>query len=178
MTCIVGLVDAGKVYIGGDSAGVEGLELTVLANRKVFRNGTMALGFTDSFRLGQLLRFALIVPDHDPRVDVERYMVTTFVDAVRACLKTGGYARRINEEESAGRFLVGYQGRLFLVDADYQVDCPADGFAAIGCGHQIAHGALYATQGRPAEERVRLALEAAERFSVGVRGPFVFEVLG
>ena len=38
MTCIVGLVHEGVVYIGGDSAGVAGLSLTVRADEKVFRN--------------------------------------------------------------------------------------------------------------------------------------------
>lgn len=177
MTCIVGLVDEGKVYIGGDSAGVAGLVLTVHADQKVFRNGPMVFGFTSSFRMGQLLRYALSVPDHDPRLDTDKYMVTTFVDAVRSCLKTGGYARKENEEESAGQFLVGYKGRIFCLDTDYQVACPDDAYIALGCGGQIARGALYATHGRPAEERLRLALEAAERFSAGVRAPFVVEVL-
>ena len=46
MTCIVGLVHEGVVYIGGDSAGVGGMSLTVRADEKVFRNGEflMALG--------------------------------------------------------------------------------------------------------------------------------------
>ena len=39
MTCIVGLVHGGKVYMGGDSAGVGGYCLTVRADEKVFRNG-------------------------------------------------------------------------------------------------------------------------------------------
>jgi hypothetical protein len=37
MTAIVGLVQAGSVYIGGDSAGVSGMSLTVRADAKVFR---------------------------------------------------------------------------------------------------------------------------------------------
>jgi hypothetical protein len=38
MTCIVGLVDKGDVYIGGDSAGVAGLSLSIRADEKVFGN--------------------------------------------------------------------------------------------------------------------------------------------
>lgn len=44
---------------------------------------------------------------------------------------------------------------------------------AVGCGDQIARGALYGTQMQPPKERIRIALEAAERFSAGVRGPFI-----
>lgn len=48
------------------------------------------------------------------------------------------------------------------------------GYAAVGCGEEIARGALFATRAaklRP-EKRAVVALEAAERFSAGVRGPF------
>jgi hypothetical protein len=51
MTCIVGLVDGGRVWLGGDSAGVSGWDLTVRADRKVFRNGPYVMGFTTSFRM-------------------------------------------------------------------------------------------------------------------------------
>jgi hypothetical protein len=54
---------------------------------------------------------------------------------------------------------------------------PADGFAAVGCGDQIAHGALFASSTLKGADRVRLALTAAERFSAGVRGPFHIESL-
>jgi ATP-dependent protease HslVU (ClpYQ) peptidase subunit len=177
MTCIVGLVHDGKVYMGGDSAGVCGYDLQVRADEKVFQNGEFIMGFCGSFRMGQLLRYKFKPPAHYPGVPDDEYMVTTFIDSVRECLKTGGYAWNENGRESGGRFLVGYRGHLFFIDNDYQVGRLADGFAAVGCGDQIAHGALYATIGKPPEERIKTALEAAERFSAGVRGPFVIKSL-
>ncbi|GAB5505802.1 MAG: hypothetical protein Rhirs2KO_09650 [Rhizobiaceae bacterium] len=177
MTCIVGLVENGAVYIGGDSAGVSDSYLTVRADRKVFRNSDFIMGFTSSFRMGQLLHRAFSPPQRHPDTDVEKFMVTEFVDAVRQCLKDGGYAEKHNEAERGGTFLVGYQGRLFRIDSDYQVGEAADAFDAVGCGHAIAQGALYANPaGRPLD-RLKIALEAAERFSSGVRGPFHFETL-
>jgi ATP-dependent protease HslVU (ClpYQ) peptidase subunit len=176
MTCIVGIAEGGRVYIGGDSAGVSGWDLTVRGDSKVFRNGDVVMGFTSSFRMGQLLRYKFVPPTHDAAHGVEQYMVTAFVDAVRDCLKAGGYAKRENDAESGGVFLVGYRGHLFAIQADYQVANSADGYTAVGCGDQIARGALYATAGRPPMERVMVALEAAERCSAGVRAPFVVEV--
>lgn len=173
MTCIVGLVDAGRVYIGGDSAGCSGWDLTVRADTKVFRNGQFLFGFTDSFRMGQLLRYALHPPERGEDETPYGFMVTTFIDAVRDCLAAGGVARKENGVESGGSFLVGYQGRLYCVQSDYQVAQSEDEFASVGCGSQVALGALYANRGNPAEERIRQALEAAERFSNGVRAPFV-----
>lgn len=179
MTCIVGIATAdGRVCIGGDSAGVAGWDLTVRADVKVFRNGPFLMGFTESFRMGQLLRYAFKPPLHYPEVDIDCYMVTTFVDAVRQCLKEGGVAGKSNEVESGGAFLVGYKGQLFEIDSDYQVGKPLDGYAAVGCGAQVALGAMFASKGSPSDERVLLALNAAERFNAGVRRPFMVEVMG
>lgn len=177
MTCIVGFVEGNTVWIGGDSAGVGGWDLTVRADRKVFRNGPMVFGFTTSFRMGQLLRYALTVPDRDPRVEVDRYMATTFIDAVRECLKSHGWAEREKEQERGGTFLVAYERRLFCVDSDYQVGSPVDNFAACGCGGEVARGALYATGHLFGRARAELALSAAERCCGGVRGPFHVESL-
>ena len=56
MTCIAGLVHDGAVYLAGDSAGCSGWDLTVRADPKVFVSGSYVMGFTTSFRMGQLLR--------------------------------------------------------------------------------------------------------------------------
>ncbi|WP_305784202.1 hypothetical protein [Symbioplanes lichenis] len=173
MTAIVGVEQGGRVFIGGDSAGVSGYSLTVRADEKVFRKDKYLFGFTTSFRMGQLLRYSLTLPK--PAGDLEAFMSTVFVDALRECLKTGGWARKENDREEGGTFLVGVKGRLFTVHDDYQVAQAADGFAAVGCGDELALGALYATAGTSLGPRKRVlrALGAAERFSAGVRGPFI-----
>jgi hypothetical protein len=172
MTCIAGLVDNGIVYIGGDSAGVGGLSLSVRADEKVFQNGEFIFGFTTSFRMGQLLRYSLNPPKNYENIDINKFMVTKFIESIRKCLKDGGYAYKNNEVESGGTFLVGYKGKLFKIDSDYQVGEELIGFDAVGCGENIALGSLYSTEGQPPKERILKALEAAERFSAGVRRPF------
>ncbi|WBB78750.1 hypothetical protein O7606_21425 [Micromonospora sp. WMMD882] len=174
MTAIVGLAQDGTVHIGGDSAGVSGLSLSVRADSKVFHTGRYLFGFTTSFRMGQLIRYSFD-PPKPKKGDLAAFMSTTFVDALRDCLKAGGWARKENDREEGGTFLVGVRGRLFTVYDDYQVAQAADGFAAVGCGEDIALGALYATAGTGLKpgRRVKVALRAAERFSAGVRGPFV-----
>jgi ATP-dependent protease HslVU (ClpYQ) peptidase subunit len=173
MTAIVGLVHRKTVYIGGDSAGASGWSLTVRADSKVFHNGDYLFGFTTSFRMGQLIRYALEPPR--PVGETDRFMATAFIDAVRECLKAGGWAKKDSEREEGGTFLVGVRGRLFTVYEDYQVAEAADGYAAVGCGDELALGALFATASTrmPPERRIEVALRAAERFSAGVRGPFV-----
>jgi ATP-dependent protease HslVU (ClpYQ) peptidase subunit len=178
MTAIVGLVQDGTVYIGGDSAGSDGWRLTVRADSKVFRNGRFLFGFTTSFRMGQLIRYALKPPRLRGAVGdgkLDEFMATIFIDAIRDCLKVGGWAKKEHEREEGGTFLVGVAGRLFTVHDDYQVAQAADSFAAVGGGEDIALGALYATAHTKLSprRRVKVALQAAERFSPAVRGPFV-----
>lgn len=177
MTVIAGLVHNGRVHLAGDSAGVAGYSLTVRADAKMWASGPYVLGFTTSSRMGQLLRYAFQPPAPDTG-DLHRFMVTTWTDALRTCLKDGGWARKDSEQEQAGTFLVGVAGRLFTLGSDYQVGESAAPYAAVGCGEDLALGALHATAGLTLKPRRRLAvaLAAAEYHNAGVAGPFTYAV--
>ena len=185
MTCIAALVENGVITMGGDSAGVAGYQLHVRSDPKVFRNGDFLIGCTSSFRMTQVLRFQVKPPEHPRKhddgswLDAYEYMVRYFIEECRKEFKDHGSMRIENNEEEGGCFLVGYRGRLFYVDSDFQVGELHDPFAAVGCGMDVAHGALYALQGSDLEPEAKVlkALEAAERFSAGVRRPFVVERL-
>ena len=97
MTCIVGLVHGDSVYLGGDSAGVDWYSLTVRADPKVFVNRGFAMGFTTSFRMGQLLRFKFVPPPVPEGKDPYEYMVTDFVEGVRTCLRAADPSKGVCE---------------------------------------------------------------------------------
>ena len=168
---MVGVADESAVWMGADSAGASGWSLQIRSDAKVFRRGPYLMGFTTSFRMGQLLRWSLDVVD-PVDVDLEEFMATGFVDAVRKCLKDGGFAKKESEREEGGDFLVGVQGRLFTVHSDYQVSEQVVPYAAVGCGADVALGVMYATAHLAPRHRLQVALDAAERHSAGVRGPF------
>jgi len=174
MTAIVGVVHDGVVHIGGDSAGVGEWTITIRADAKVFVNGPYVMGFTGSFRMGQLLRYALEPPI--PSGDLDAFMTTTFIDAVRECLRTGGWMSKENEREDGGTFLVGVSGRLFRIGSDFQVGESADGYDAVGSGEELALGALHATarSRMSPRKRIEVALSAAEHFSGAVCRPFAY----
>lgn len=183
MTCIVGLVDNGDVYIGGDSAGVGGYSITIRADEKVFLNSGFVFGFTTSFRMGQLIQYAFEPPGIKVKQDVFAYMVTDFIDGLRECFKKGGWGMTENNKnwngaEMGGTFLVGYAGRLLKIQDDFQVSEAQLPFDATGCGQDLALGSLYSTEGGKPKERLTRALQAAECFSAGVHGPFVIKKLG
>lgn len=175
MTCIVGIMDGKHVVLGGDSCGSDGYSKQTRLDVKVFKRGPFVIGFTSSFRMGQVLRYKLNTPEQDPRVSDYEYMVTSFIDSVRVCLKNAGFAKKENEVEHGGTFLVGYNGQLYFVDEDYQVGVVAENYEAVGAGESFAKGALFALAGNKrmsAKERIRIALEAASQFATSVGGPF------
>lgn len=182
MTCIVGYSTKGKVYIGGDSAGVNinTYGVTIRKDPKVFKNGPMVMGFTSSFRMGDLLHHALVIPDRHPDEDIDKWLRTTFINAVRDCLKSGGFAEKEKEAESGGTFLLGYEGRLFAIYDNYQVEESVDPYNAVGCGSDYAKGAMAAmilAGDHAPETMIRMALEITERNCAGVRAPFTVVTL-
>lgn len=175
MTCIVAIKDKGKVFIGCDSAGTGGVDLQIRKDPKIYINGPFMIGFTSSFRMGQILGHSLRVQDQKKQQTTQEFMRTTFIDAVRHCLSQGGFMQKSNEVETGGTFIVSYKKKIFVIYDDFQVAEMVENFAAIGCGQDIANGSLFSTKGKAPIERIRLALKAAEAFSAGVRGPFIIK---
>lgn len=177
MTCVVGLVDKGTVYIGVDSAAVQGWTRRKSKVAKVFRRGPFLIGYTTSFRMGQLLQHHLDVPPQEAAQDDVAYLVTHFIEKARALFKEKGFAKVESNTEKGGQFLVGYKGRLYSVESDFQVGEHEDGYDAIGSGADFALGALAALTRLKPTERITRALEIAAHFNMGVCAPFSIEAL-
>lgn len=187
MTCIVGIADQGKVYIGGDSAGVnDSFQSSVRADTKVFLKDEFLYGYCGSFRMGQVLRFKFDAPARKENQDDYEYLISDWIDHLRQILKESGCVKEENGvEELPGSFLFGYRGNLYTVEADFQVGQPAEGIAACGCADDVALGSIYTSINLAAnyklpitsEAKVTVALVAAANFSGGVRPPFVVKTL-
>ena len=190
MTCIVAMADGRNVIMGGDSAGVDGRDIYLRADAKVFRKGEYLIGFTTSFRMGQILRYETELPelpeDLDPE-NLERFFVTDFIPTVRRSFEEHGFAKTarisapdkpgLSEEGQVvgGTFLVGAAGQIFEIRGDYQLGRPTTSYSAVGAGAMVALGALRALEGMEGlslRDRVSRALETAEAYNAGVRGPF------
>lgn len=172
MTCIIGLEHKGHVYIGADSAAATGWKVRKSRLHKVFRINEFLIGYTSSFRMGQLLQYKLQVKQREKKQSRDTYMVTVFAEAVRECLKTGGYTTIENNEETGGTFLIGYQGCLYDSVSDFQINSNVDGISAVGCGGDFALGAMRALAYLSPRKRIKQALKITAYFSGGVCGPF------
>jgi ATP-dependent protease HslVU (ClpYQ) peptidase subunit len=171
MTCIIAVEHEGKVYMGGDSAAAAGWDINEIDFKKVFKSGDFLIGYTTSFRMGQLLEHELSVPKQENESDMH-YMVTKFVPAVRELFKSAGFTKIDSNQETGGLFLIGYKGKVYRIDSDFQVLRHLRGLYAIGCGFAYALGSLATNQSANAEEKVLKALNVSGIFSNGVREPY------
>ena len=174
MTCIVALRENNTIWMGGDSAASSQWDTRIGIHSKVFVVNKMLIGYTASFRMGQLLQYRLAdcLPEYDEESDVMTYMIKSFVPSVRVLLKEHGFASIDNNTEVGGDFIVGFKSRIFGVYSDYSIQEYADDFHAVGCGANYALGAMQALADTPSKERIERALEISAHFSNGVRGPF------
>lgn len=179
MTCIIGLKQNEKIWMGADSAALSGLSLNIISRKKIFLKGDFIFGTSYSVRMSQLAQFKF----HPPRLPdiineetMREYMVTEFVEKLRSIFRDGGHMKKDKEQETLeGNLLIGIKGWLYCIQNDFQVADSKHPFMAIGCGEDIALGSLYSTENKSPEDRIRMALQAAQEFSAGVREPFVID---
>lgn len=172
MTCIVGLVNKGKVYIGADSCGSNGFTKETRIEPKVFKNGDFLIGCTSSFRMIDLLKWKFNPPTIKDGDNLHKFLSTEFVDAVRKLFVDNGYAVT-SEDWKSGTFLVGVKGRLFKIDNDFQVS--EHDYTACGSGEYHALGSLYTSKMSSPVKDINKALETASHFITTVSPPFIIE---
>lgn len=180
MTCIVGLVEEGTVYMGGDSLAVSGGWLIrEMAEGKVFRKGEFLFGVSGMARYIQVLKYRFVPPPQRGD-DVQTYMQVRFVDGLRQCLRESTNLvtnNGLEELEESTNLMVGYRGSLYRVDASFGLSECGGAFLTLGSGDEVASGAMAALEGTEPEQRVLRALEIAGQFNMGVRPPYYVEVL-
>ena len=181
MTCIVAIAQNGTVYMGSDHAASDDKSGWVMSRKepKVFKVGQYGIAFTDSFRMGQILQYNWNPPKYTPtktNSGLDKFMRTKFIDSVKAAFKEHGFGDiGGTDEDTGGIFIVGLEGRIFVVDEDFHVGENVVNYMAEGSGGMFALGALHATKNQKNPKmRLKLALEAASEFSMSVAPPFTY----
>lgn len=177
MTCIVGLIENDKVYLGADSLASNGFVKDVKSQPKVFKLGDFIIGTTGSQRMSQILRFSTELPKiYD--TEIFEFMCTKFVDTLRSIYGDKGFLQKTSDgDEKGGFILVGYKNRLFEIQSDFSIVEVLDNFMAVGSGMYHAQSAMYILQDDKTltpEQKLTKALESAEKFVVSVQRPFNF----
>jgi len=198
MTCIVGIVASNGVVLASDSLGSGGGRKQEYATAKLitleaaeqvtdleYKKIQIGLGYTSSFRMGDILKHLFTPPLVKKDVDIENYMVSEFVPAIISCFDDHHYTMTEKGKKEGGNFLVAIKGRLFEVQEDFSVLETTMGFAAIGSGEAVAVGALYAlgieydgdTTTSALVDKAGIAIQAASEFVTTVGGEiFILEI--
>lgn len=175
MTCIVGVELGGQLWLGGDAASTRDHEVFVRGNPKVFRVEDMLIGFSGSFRIGQLLQFSFKPPPRVHGRESFQYIVTNVVDSIRKVLSDHGALIKDEMGDSHdSEFIIGYDGKFYVIDSDFHVEIPTENYVASGTGASYALGALHAMRKQKISpnKKIQKALSAAEEYCTGVRKPF------
>ena len=181
MTCIVGLIDKGVLWMGADSMGSNGYTKNISQQPKLFfskDSPNIIIGSSGSFRQLQLLRYMNIFNELDIAKSVtfdHEFMVKNFIPNLQTVFENGGIEENISGVKQSGYFLIGSKDGLFKIQCDYSVMQNANHYEACGSGEEVAKGSLFTTMNTdiPPKERIIKALEASEHHSCGVGRPFV-----
>jgi ATP-dependent protease HslVU (ClpYQ) peptidase subunit len=183
VTCVVALVDRGKIYMGADSAGSTASgHIRTRIDKKVFMVGDLMFGICGSFRLRDILQYHTAFAKYNAKLYTPlEYVNHEIVSKVRDTFKSNGFTRiENNEEEFDGSFIVGFKKKIFEVECDFQAAEVAEPYLAIGSGGDRAHASFSTTshiKGITPIERVQLALQVAADGNAFVRPPFYISTL-
>ncbi|QGH71208.1 putative ATP-dependent protease [Methanobacterium virus PhiF1] len=176
MTTIVGYVEDGVTYMGGDCAAYGDGAIHLLAHDKVGIKGEFLIGAAGTLGVLQIVGYDTIFPPLYEGQDVLEYLISTLVPTIKSTLEDNGYLRNENGIESMdATVMIGLRGRLFEIDSGFGVfERKGDNFLAIGSGSHFALGALEAMKTVDVDpiDRVRKALEVASRFDAATQPPF------
>ncbi len=173
MSCVVGVISDGKVFLGADGIGItdEG-ECRPIVAKKIIRNKNYIIGYTGSVRAGQLLHPHFFEPPDN---------IKDFGDAAREHLYAKGAVATgdHNVQMMTCNLLIGHQKKLYEVLMDFQVNETLGSFSAIGSGASYAMGAMYVLDemNMGPVQKLEYALEAACKFHMSCSTPFDFEYI-
>jgi len=172
MSCVVGLLQNGKLYLGSDGiATTEDGERRPIICVKIFTNKDYLIGYTGSVRHGQLL---------GPKCFDPPSSIYDFPDQIREAYEKKG-AILLNENGQqmfSSNILIGHKGRLFELLIDFQMNEVYGNFTSIGSGAAYAMGSLFATKKwKSPEKRIINALNAASEYDRSCGEPFTIEIM-
>lgn len=171
MTCVIGLVRGGNVWMGADSLYLNGWHRIRTPRPKIFRKGGLLIGSENSQRVSDIVEYNLVLPEDSGKSPGE-YLGSAFIPALRACLAEHG---GLKDGQMEAVLMIGYRGGLFIIGEDFTLSEIATSYEAIGAGAKYAMGYLYAMEKTclSPERLIEQALSCAEYFCAGVRGPWV-----
>lgn len=181
MTSVVGIADGKTVWIGADTCYSDKDSRGQSAHPKVFfkevitghdvygsyytsKTERLLFGCCGYFRMFQLLEYGWNLPDIGS-LAVEEWLTVPFARSLRELFKDNGFIKSKDgvDEFPEGAFLMGFRGKLYHIEENFQFIESAHQEDACGSGSKFALGSLYTSRSLPwsSEQRIRIALNAS-----------------
>lgn len=185
MTCIVGVIGNKQVILAADSLAstahtkeevltpkLISLETTEIIDNHMLNPVKIGIGYTSSFRMGDILTYNFSPPKIQKNQPLTEYMVKEFIPELIDCFDKHSFTRSVNAVKEGGCFLVAIKERLFIVQTDFSVLEPTTGYSAVGSGSDLALGSLHTSAMliQDAKQAAELAVKAASQFCTSVGG--------
>ena len=174
MTCVVGYIDDCKqvAWLGAESSATDDETTYDYSGKKIFYVGDFLVGFSGSFRAGQIVRHEVQLPPITSQLELEKYLQTVFSKEIKKTLKKHFTPKKID----TFNLLIAYEDKLFTLENDFTI-LPFAPYMAIGTGTPYALGALKALMDYKISTRTRItkAIEAAIHHCPSCRGAIYVE---
>jgi hypothetical protein len=126
----------------GDKMGSDGFTHGVYTKtNKVFQVGEFLIGYTTSFRMGQLLQYYWTPPTKSSDITDDAYLYKVLVNSIKDLFKENDWGIKEKSEFQGGNFLFGWRGRLFEMQDNLSI-LELEKFGSVGCGEYHALAAM------------------------------------
>jgi len=184
MTCVIGYVDkkTNTIYMGCDSCGSNGYTKDKYNDCKIFKNGDFIIGYTTSFRMGQILEHSWTPPNRNDSkykdLPLKTFMIKYIIPSIMKTFNDECYAENKSNVLSGGNFLIGIESTIFEVQNDFSILEVSSNLASVGSGESFAYGAcaqyLEIKSIVNPIEMLESALKISSKYAIGVEEPFHF----
>jgi len=163
MTCIVGIAQKGKIWMGADTCISFDTSFISLDDPKVFIKGDMICGVAGPLNFKQNIQYNTdLYCGLDEIQDIKAHIAMEIFPAIK---ELDGFRE--------AELLIGYEDKLYEIFNNVFVCSATKNYASIGSGSDYALGCLHNTRDcKDPEYRILRALESAEQFCQGVKRPF------
>lgn len=181
MTCIVGVLDKKEdcVYVSADSLGSNGYHQLLFKNRKVFKakdNTNVLMAISGDYKLQNILSVEdnLIeeIKHLKNEVNFEHIVKYTSLKIMNLADKYYCLRNKEGDRSIGGDVIFAYKNQLYIIECNGQVMEPEDEYIAGGSGGDFSIAVLSQNTDKPTIDRIKEALEAAEKHGCGIKRPF------
>ena len=140
MTCIISYKQDGKVILAGDKAGSNGFSGHLSKEPKVFTNGDFMIGYTTSFRMGQILNHLWTAPKRKVDQNTVKYLYVDVIPSIMECFDDHNFGD--SKENKYGNFVMVYENEIYEVQGDMSMLQHDTDIVCVGSGEYHATAAV------------------------------------